>query len=75
MNKKQFIFIWHINKIIMLISVKFYSVLLMYIRSLSDLPQFISEVYLEFKNKGESSVISTRVTHLGDDLHNSNDCS
>lgn len=50
MNKRQFVFIWHINKI-MLILVKFYSVLLVYIRLLSDLPQFTSEVYLELKNK------------------------
>lgn len=50
MNKRQFIFIWHMNKI-MLILVKFYSVLLVYIRLLSDLPQLTSEVYLELKDK------------------------
>lgn len=63
------------NKIKMVILVKIRKILLlMYIRPLSDLLQFISEVYLEPKNKGESSVISIRATHL-DDLHNGNDCS
>lgn len=52
MNKKKFIFIWYMNKIKMVILVKIRKILLlMYIRPLSDLPQFISEVYLELKNK------------------------
>lgn len=75
MNKKQIIFIWYINKIIILILIKRKnSTSLMYIRPLSASPQFISEVHLELKHlKGEVSVIRIRSTHSSTDLYNSRD--